>query len=140
MHHKKYFLFVFPFILAGAALSGYLSGVKLFNGTCALNESCSYFLGYPTCFFGFALFAGMLVITAYAIFIKVSKRWVVPANTVISALGTLFAGYFSAKILMNYFSTATLNYALVLPTCVYGFLFFFIVLILSLVALKKRNF
>jgi uncharacterized membrane protein len=140
MRHKKYLLFVFPFILAGTAFSGYLSGVKLFNGTCALNESCAYFLGYPACFFGFALFASMLVITAVAIFSNNSRKWIVPANLAISALGSLFAGYFSTKILINYFSTSTLNYALVLPTCIYGFLFFFIIFIISLVAFKKRNF
>ena len=33
-----------------------LSAVKLFSKTCAIDTGCSYFLGYPTCYYGFWAF------------------------------------------------------------------------------------
>ena len=47
---------MFSLGLAGILFSGYLSAIKFFSATCAFNEPCPYFLGYPACYFGFGMF------------------------------------------------------------------------------------
>src|ERR1019366_10609833 len=62
-------LVVILFILASAGLlfSGYLSAVNLFSHTCAFNESCPFFLGYPACFYGFAMYLVMFFVTGLGV-------------------------------------------------------------------------
>jgi hypothetical protein len=48
---------------AGLLFSGYLSAVNLFSGTCAFNETCPYFLGYPACWYGFAMYLIIFLVT-----------------------------------------------------------------------------
>ena len=57
--------------LAGVLFSGYLSGVKFISDTCAFNEGCPYFLGYPACYYGFLMFSIMFIATLVAKF----KNW-----------------------------------------------------------------
>ena len=124
--------------IAGTLFSGYLSAVKLFEKTCPFNEPCPYFLGYPACFFGFAMFAGMLALTGLALILKTRKKWPLTANTIISGLGMLFAGYFVAGELYNFITGAAMpRYTLLLPTCAYGLVFYIIIFIISLRSFKK---
>jgi len=128
------------FLTAGGTLfSGYLSGVKFFEKTCAFNETCPYFLGYPACYFGFALFLFLLVSTIAAYASGKYKKWAVKVNTVVSGLGILFAVYISAIDLMVFFRAQGMSYTLLLPTCVYGGVFFAIVFVMSAVSLKNNN-
>ena len=128
----------FILTIAGTLFSGYLSAVKLFEKTCAFNEPCPYFLGYPACFFGFVLFAGMLMLTCIALIRKPEKKWPQTANTIISGLGILFAGYFVAGDLNNFIAGAAVPaYTLILPTCAYGLVFYIIIFIISLRGFKK---
>lgn len=126
--------------LAGVLFSGYLSAVRLFSGSCAFNEPCPYFLGYPACFFGFAMFATMFITSLVASIKKIYTLQPIKIILVTSILGTLFAGYFVAQELLNALSAGTFTfYKLGLPTCVYGLVFFIIIFFISLKALRPQK-
>jgi uncharacterized membrane protein len=116
--------------LAGTIFVGYLSYTKLFSKTCALVEGCSYFLGLPTCFYGFALFFILLVLAIVSISTKINFS---KGIRFFSVLGILFSGYFSIYELffasLNIFNGAI--YSLLLPSCVYGLVLFIVIWILS---------
>src|SRR3989344_5447643 len=95
MPKDKKTIVLFILSIMGLLFSGYLSGVKFFTSTCAFNESCPYFFGYPACYFGFAMF---LLITIFSFLLMFSgvgkgKSWV--GVSIVSFLGVLFAGYFT---------------------------------------------
>ena len=46
---KNYLRITLGLASGGTAFSGYLSAVRLLTGSCAFNESCPFFLGYPAC-------------------------------------------------------------------------------------------
>jgi uncharacterized membrane protein len=75
MFQKTYLKWTLLLTVAGTAFSGYLSLTKLLTGTCALNEACPYFLGYPACIYGFGMFSTMLVITIIGLAINTVKKW-----------------------------------------------------------------
>ncbi len=126
--------------LGGVLFSGYLSSIRLFSGVCAFNEPCPYFLGYPACYFGFAMFATMFITSIIASVKKV--RSLQPAKTifVVSLLGILFAGYFVVQELLSAFAHGTFAfYGLGLSTCTYGLIFFTILFSISLKTLKSQK-
>ena len=102
--------------LAGVLFSGYLSAVKMFTTACALNESCPYFLGLPACYYGFVMFLIILFAAVLSFFKVISIRSLALANTVVSFLGILFAGYFTLGELPTFFSSGISAFALGLPT------------------------
>ena len=114
--------------LAGASFSGYLSAVKLFSAGCALTAPCPFFLGYPACYFGFGMFA-LLVVLAFLWAIGMPMRsWVIGVSTV----GTLFAAYFTVlewSALMSLFSNFSL---LAIPSCIVGLVVYLAVLVLAM--------
>lgn len=110
--------------VAGLAFSGYISGVKLFTSTCAFSESCPYFLGYPTCYYGFALFLVLTIASYLLVFGRVSMTTSARLLQAASFLGILFAGYFTLKELPLLFSEGLGAYMLGLPTCALGLIFF----------------
>lgn len=134
--HRKIEWAVFLIGIGGLIFSGYLSAVKLFTETCAFNESCPYFLGYPACYYGFVMY---LVITIFAGLHVAHTIDGKRANEVIlwtSFLGILFAGYFTVLELPLLFSDGLSAYVLGLPTCALGLIFYLILTVLSL-RLKK---
>lgn len=130
--HKKV-LSIFWLALAGVLFSGYLTYTKLFSGTCALNEGCSYFMGLPTCLFGFVLYVSIFIISIFALSSKKHFRRTIG---IISFCGILFSGYFSLYEIffapLNMFNGA--SYTLGFPSCFYGFLMFIVVFF---IAMKK---
>ncbi|MEI7718809.1 MAG: hypothetical protein WCI72_02990 [archaeon] len=132
---RKKVLSLFWLALAGVLFSGYLTYTKLFSGTCALNEGCSYFMGLPTCLFGFLLFSAIFIITIVALFAKTHYRRTIGT---ISFCGILFSGFFSIYEIffapLNMFNGAT--YTLGLPSCAYGFLMFIIVFFIAMKKVK----
>jgi hypothetical protein len=123
---------------AGTAFAGYLGGVKLFTDTCAFNEPCPYFLGYPACWYGFALFLALLIVAVMALRGRLAEpkawRWL----TGVAALGTVFAGRYVVEEVVGWLTVGRFQgYGLGLPTCVYGLVFY--VLILALAAPRLRN-
>lgn len=134
--HRKYEWAVFVLGACGLLFAGYLSGIKFFTKTCAFNESCPYFLGFPACYFGFAMY---LIITLFAGLHVAHKMSGEKANQVvlmISILGILFAGYYTLGELPLLFSEGLSAYVLGLPTCAMGLVFYIVIAILSL-RLKK---
>jgi uncharacterized membrane protein len=122
---------------AGTLFAGYLSGVKLFSGSCAFSEPCPYFLGYPACWFGFALFLTLLALSLFGLFGKFrateAARWIVN----VSAVGTVFAGSFVVKEVFGWFRYGFTPYGFGLPTCVYGLVFYAALLVLAARELRR---
>lgn len=140
MTKKFYTRAVLALALSGTLFSGYLSGIKLFTKTCAFNESCPYFLGYPACYFGFVMFLILLIVSAVTFWGRMEFSKGVRLNTIMASLGTIFAGYFAYPEVREIL-TGTLDYRFFgLTTCVYGFLFFVAMLIISICYLRRLEY
>jgi len=133
---KVVWLSIFSF--AGFLFASYMSGVKFFTDTCAFGEACPYFLGYPACYYGFAMFL-VLTISSYLL---VTNRIGLMKGTAwtmwTSFLGILFAGYFTLRELPLLFSEGSSAYFFGLPTCALGLIFYILIFIMSLVIRKNR--
>lgn len=114
--------------LIGTLFSGYLTLTKLFSGTCSLTEGCTYFLGYPTCLFGFIFFTILLILSLISF-----KKNIIKPIMLISIIAIIFSGYFTILDLQQW----TGNYSLGIPSCIYGLFMFIIILISSIIARKK---
>lgn len=130
---KRFIIALFVLTLAGLLFSSYLSAVKLFSGTCALGESCPYFLGYPACFYGFAMYLVMFIVTLLAFFRQTAPRTAFKTDGVVALLGIVFAGSFVIQEIAAAEITGTLG----LTTCAYGLIFYVAIFITTLVALGK---
>ena len=131
MEPRKYFKWTLILSIGGVLFAGYLSSLKLFVGVCAFGEPCPYFLGYPACYFGFLFFLTMAVTSLFGYFNKPTKKRI-EANFSVSLAGTVFAGYFVAQeIILSIEANTIITYGLGLPTCVYGLIFYIIILVLS---------
>jgi len=140
MKTDKYLKIALPLTLAGVLFSGYLSGIKFFSGTCAFNESCPIFLGYPACYFGFAMFSTMFVATVIAFAKKAAGRWPIRLNLAVSLLGMVFSGYFTVGEISVWFTEGFKSFGLLgLSTCAYGFVFYIVVFVFTLVAFSKKE-
>ena len=125
---------------AGLLFSGYLTAVKIFSRRCAFNEPCPYFLGYPACWYGFGLFLVMFLTAAIALGLDTKRLWPVGVNGVVSFVGILFAGSFVWPEIQTWLASGgTATYQLGLPTCVYGLIFYIIIFILSLTAIRQKK-
>lgn len=134
---KVILLFVFSF--CGLLFASYIGGTKFFTDTCAFNESCPYFLGYPACYYGFAMYLILSVLS----YLLLTNRWsftvVIQKIGVVSFLGILFAGYFTAKELPILFRDGIGAFALVLPTCALGLIFYVLIFVLAIFIARKGN-
>ena len=122
--------------VAGLLFSGYLSGVKMFSHTCALDTGCSYFLGYPTCYYGFGFFAIIFIVALGNKFCvwggqKMKTARIHTLRTITFA-GILFSLFFSIKEILIMFEKHIVYGTLILPTCFYGLIVYVIVFFLSL--------
>jgi uncharacterized membrane protein len=114
--------------LAGVLFAGYLSFFKIVNETCALSEGCSYFLGFPTCFYGFVMFAVLLIASFLLYKGKGNKEQLMKILKGVSLLGILFSAYFGIQeLFFRQCLGGDCSYALVLPTCVYGLVVYVLV-------------
>jgi len=123
----------------GVLFSGYLSGTKFFTSTCAFNESCPYFYGYPACYVGFALFlilfiTSLMLVMGKARFMKAAKT-----NTLFSGIGVLFSGYFAYPEVRGMLDGTFQSRFLGLSTCSYGLIFFALIFVISLWSIIKRR-
>lgn len=140
MNAKTYLKSAFLLALAGTLFAGYLSGVKIFTGTCAFNESCPYFLGYPTCWYGFAMFLAMTVVSGLGLSGRLVAQKAASLNAWVAVAGTLFAGWFVVGEVVQWATLPSASrYGLVLPTCVYGLVFYVIILVLSLRQASRKS-
>jgi len=124
--------------IAGVLFSGYLSGVKLLTDTCALGESCPYFLGYPACWYGFTMYLIMFVTALLTLLDKVISAKGVIMLRIVSGLGILFAGYFTVGELPTLFSGGLGAFVLGLPTCAWGLLMYIAIFIFTFFTTRKK--
>ncbi len=137
MKKDKSIVSLFILSISGVLFSGYLSGVKFFTESCAFNESCPYFLGYPACYFGFVMFVLLAVFSYMMLFGRSSYNKGAKNMTVVSFIGILFSGYFSIKEIPVLLDVGFSQYVLGLPTCVLGLVFYVIIFATSLSVYKK---
>lgn len=133
----KYLLFVLS--LMGLSFSGYLSGVKFFSGTCALGETCPYFLGYPACYFGFGMYVAITLLVIAGLSRTIREKSMYLGVLFVGLLGVIFAGYFSLSELPALFNEGLGYYTMVLPTCSWGLVFYLAVVIISVLGIKKTK-
>jgi len=132
MSPDTYFLITFWLGLAGVLFAGYLSAVRLITKECAFNEPCPYFLGLPSCWFGFGMFLVMFSAVASARLGYLSGATATNILLWVSLMGILFAGYFTVQELSAWLRARGTRYALILPNCSYGLIFYIAIFILSL--------
>ncbi len=128
MNRQKW---VLTLTAGGVLFAGYLSAVKFITDTCAFGEGCPYFLGFPACYYGFAMFSVMFVFATLRVLQKVSLRTANEIILITSVLGTLFAGYFTITELPVLLSEGLGAFMLGLPTCALGFIFYVIIFVLE---------
>lgn len=125
------------FAAAGSTLSGYLSYINLWGSGCEeAFISCSasaagpvVIFGLPNCMYGFVMFFIVLVLALVSIFrdllkVRTTTFW-------LSIVGTLFA--FGLSVYEIFWLKASS-----LPACVYGFIFYFCILGLSIMQRRSR--
>lgn len=130
---RKFLISLFCLTIAGLLFSGYLSFTKLLSGSCAFNESCPYFLGYPACWYGFLMYLAMFIAICSALLKKISGRACAWFTTIVSLLGILFAGSFVVQEIAELRVTGTLG----LSTCAYGLIFYVAIFIISFFAIRQ---
>ncbi len=121
--------------IGGLLFSGYLSAVKLFSHSCAIDSGCSYFLGYPTCYYGFGFFVLIFILALSNKFRCFGGKVMNTARlhalrTVVSA-AIIFSGYFSFVEIKEMFTQQVVYGALIMPTCFYGLIFYIWILVLA---------
>lgn len=124
---------------AGLAFAGYMSASKIALGKCAFNETCPYFLGYPACFYGFAMYALITISAIVLISNATIARYALRAIIGVSLAGTIFSGYFALEELPAFFKLGFKAYMLGLPTCVLGFIFYILIFLVSLCCAKHEQ-
>lgn len=130
MTDYSYKKIVLTLSILGVSFSGYLSAVKFITTTCAFREPCPYFLGYPSCWYGFAMFFVLFVATLASFAKDVSIKKIAHINAVVSGVGIIFAFYFTVPEI-KYLIEGISRYTLGLPTCAYGLIFYMLVFIIS---------
>jgi hypothetical protein len=130
---KKWIVSLFALATAGLIFSAYLSGIKLFTGTCAFNESCPYFLGLPACWYGFAMYLIMFIVSGAALAWEDKIKKAILTDIIVSSLGILFAGRFVVLEFLQWGITGTLGFS----TCVYGLIFYIAIFIVAGIAYRK---
>ncbi len=134
---KKY-----TFILGviGMLFAGYMSFFKVLSDTCVFDQPCPYFLGYPACYYGFALFTLVVLVYVLDSWKMVQERTAEFSLMAFSLIGILFSGYFALQELPRLLSDGITAYYFGLPTCIIGLFFYVMIfLIASYTALKNSN-
>jgi uncharacterized membrane protein len=117
--------------LIGVLFSGFLSFGTLLVGACPLNGECPFFLGYPACDYGLIMFLIILIASLMPSKAKHGNDNSIKVILVVSFMGILFSGYFSTIEILN-----PRNYALILPSCVYGLIMYLFAFILAFLGLR----
>jgi hypothetical protein len=85
------------------------------------------------------MFLAMLLVSAAGLLGRLPAGKAATANVWISLAGTFFAGYFVIGEIVRWLERpAASRFGLVLPTCVYGLIFYVIILALSLRAARAK--
>jgi len=124
---KRRIISIFVLVCAGLLFSGYLSAMKLFEGSCAFNEPCPYFLGYPACWYGFFMYLTMFVITLLGMLKKMPPLAAFKTVAIVSLIGIVFSGSF------------VIEEAFRPSTCAYGLIVYVLIFAVSTVAYRKQR-
>lgn len=122
---------IFWLSLGGTLFSGYINAHRLITKECPFNEDCPEFLGRPACEFGFAMFLAILLTTSAALYGGFDA---VSAHTIIywvGLVGVLFSGFYILREIWMWIRSGFQSYALLFPTCAYGFVFFVLVFVFA---------
>ena len=131
---------IFIFALIGVLFSGYLSLAKIITTKCTTKEGCVYFFGFPTCFYGFAMFLALFILSALVFFKKTKTPEKLMKGVLgVSIIGIIFSGYFIIQELFINPICPPEGCTLILPTCVYGFFVYLIIFICSYLFIKKND-
>ncbi len=112
------------FSAAGVAFSGYLSSIYFATGQAACEI---YYFGFPSCFYGFLVYALIFVVGVAALLMYRNKRSIAVLG--LSAVGVGFSAFLTGYII-SLGGCVTLTIFGV-PPCVMGLGMFALVLILS---------
>lgn len=126
--------FILGFSLGGFLFSGYLAGVKLFSGACAFNETCPTVYGIPACWYGFALYTALLVISVFMVRQQLTFIKGIVSVAGVSLFGILFAGTLTITELPLFLKKGFEAYAFGVPTCFMGLVFFMLIFVTSVLA------
>jgi hypothetical protein len=108
----------------------------MLSGVCAFEETCPFFLGYPACYTGFALFLSVLMSSGTALLVGATGRWPLVANCALSAAGCALAAKMTVAEVAN---PLAWHSPMGMPTCAYGFVFFAAVLLLTIFAWRSTR-
>jgi len=113
--------------IAGILFAGYLTFTKMILGYCPLTEPCPFLWGYPVCVYGLIFFIALLI---SALTLNVLPKDVIAKNMLkyISVISVLFALYFMYQEIFVITCLGGCKYSLGVPTCVYGLIFYLIIL------------
>ena len=130
--HRKLEYTILVLGIAGLLFSGYLSATKLFSGTCAFNESCPYFFGFPACYIGFFIFLLVTVVGGLHVSKIMNGALANRIVLLLASVGTLYAGYFTLGEIPALFSGQVSQFVFGIPTCAWGFLVYVALVVVSL--------
>lgn len=141
MTAQRYFIWAFVLSLGGTLFAGYQSFYKIFVKACAFGETCPIVLGWPACYYGLAIFL-VLLVAAGAGLRSVNPRVREPATKTLfwgSLVGLIFAGSLSMQEISGILNAAAASYGLGLPTCVYGAVFYAVLFVLTVLAVRRST-
>lgn len=127
------------FSISGFLFAGYLTAVKLFTGTCAVRESCPYFLGWPVCVYGFGLYSILTILSILIIARKLNFRTGMLGIVSVSFVGILFSGYFSAIQLPALVKNGFAAYTFGIPTCIFGLVMYMLILATAAIGVAEQD-
>ncbi|MDD5039932.1 MAG: hypothetical protein PHY34_02170 [Patescibacteria group bacterium] len=137
MQNKKIFIAMLVVASCGMAFSGYLSYYNLWGPGCehsfvSCGPSPVQILGLPTCVYGFFMFLVAAALSGIGIVKQRGKLMV--AVLVVAVCGSLFAGY------LSYYDLVVQNIPFSeMPACVYGFIFYAIILVCAICGVRKHH-
>jgi|WetSurMetagenome_2_1015567.scaffolds.fasta_scaffold330062_2 hypothetical protein len=118
--------------LAGTIFTAYLIAVKIISRNCAFNEPCPEILGITACYLSFATFIVMFIIASIGSFTNKYHKQLSLANMIISGLGIIFSSHFTIMEIEQFFKHESIAYTLLIPTCIYGLIFYVTIFIISI--------
>lgn len=123
--------------IGGTLFAGFLTTYRAVTGTCALGEGCPIVFGLPACVYGLVLFLAITAFGAQAL-LMAEKPWLSRAIVGVSGFGICFAGFLSATEVAGWLASGR-SYALVMPSCVYGLVFYVAAFICALRLQRVTN-
>ena len=125
MSHIPFSLrFILGFSGVGLLFSAYLVVVKIFSGTCPVNETCPSLFNIPACWYGLALFIVLITLSVFTARERISFANGIVSIMGVSFFGVLYAGYFTAIELPTFMHKGFTAYTFGVPTCFMGLVFF----------------